>query len=165
MDMNPNYKEKFRELIDKNGLWETSKRLSIPIVQLFDMSDYTIKNPIDAGDLITYMLKNGNLQGNYKKFEIFINQMEGAISWYYRKPDNIEIDAYATPFWENDEGIPISLLIFRDGVEIADEFETIYTSYNFSSSDEVKKWWEEFYLPKVYQKIKYLSGLSLVRLN
>lgn len=161
---------KFEKLVKQqvkdHGLSRTAKMMGISKYELVNL----VKVPIDsefASELLYENLSNGVLKNTYKEFKITANH-NGVFNWSsklktgYFSPDFTErIYVMATPFWDGGEYTPVELdwvaLYDENGNKISEQSGDGYIELNHQSSfediDELLTWYDEFYLPNVYDVI------------
>ena len=115
-------------------------------------------------------MSNGNLTTKYREFTIYPQKWEGTVYWvariktgYFLPNMSEEITAIATPFWDGNEWTPIDIddvnlkdedesVIIRRGGE-GDYYRKLEHKSNFENVQELFTWYEEFYLPEVYNVV------------
>ena len=171
-----NSEDKFQnsilELIDEVGIYEAKKYLGVNMTQLVKLSKIEI-NPTIANELLIENLGKGKLKDTYKEFNIQSN-LDGVIYWDGEiktgefLPDYTEvITAVATPFWDGLDYTPVEIDWFtlenrskeinkQVVVEIPGEgnyFKVLKDKKIFDSVEELFSWYDEVYLPGVYDII------------
>lgn len=163
-------KKKIQTLIDEFGLYEAARMLGISKTKIVELSNFPIDSEI-ANEILIENLSQGKLQNTYKKF-IITSSMDGLFYWetntrieYF--PDNTiqQITVAATPFWDGVNYTPVEIdwfTLFDDDMNIIKEISSeggsnLYKKFehqtNFDSVEELFKWYEETYLPGVYDII------------
>ena len=156
--------------IEKYGLYKTSEIMGVSMTDLVEMSDVPIDSKI-ANELLSENIRKGKIKTKYKEFRIESN-MDGVVYWeaktntgHFLPEMREEISVMATPFWDGGYFTPVEInwmtLYNEDGEIIYDEgaageyFKEIMGKSDFKSIEELFKWYEKFYLPKVYNTIMY----------
>jgi hypothetical protein len=152
------------------GIYKASKLMGVSIAKLVDLSGMQIDPEVVYEILYEKVYKDGWIQ--YKKFSIYAS--DGLICWerVIDKDNYAEsVNIYATPFNDGMEGIPVEIDLYHildqhdnsvlqiDGD--GNYFGNIYYVPDFKNSKDVIDWFENFYLPKVYDIVmnKLLSEL------
>jgi hypothetical protein len=152
------------------GIYKASKLMGVSIAKLVDLSGMQIDSEVAYEILYDKISKDGWIQ--YKNFSIYAE--DGLIGWerVIDKDNYAEgVNVYATPFNDGMKGIPIEIDFYQildkndnsvfqiDGD--GDYYENIYYAPDFENSKDVIDWFENFYLPKVYDIVmdKLLSEL------
>ena len=104
-----------------------------------ETNEYNIDN---LSTIIFDLIKNNKVTSGYHEFDIVLDDMSGTILWV-----NSKKEFYATPFWEGQNGIPIS--------DDEDTIHFISSNSEFKNEKEVINWYINFYLPEVYKVLKY----------
>ena len=154
-----------KQQIKDHGLAKTAKMMGMSKIDLINL----IKVPIDgetANELIYGYIKSGKLTNEYGKFKLNAG-FNGVITWFAKLetgyfPPNITERVYvmATPFWDGSGNTPIDLdevILYENGNKILevhgdDHLELDHQS-EFKDIDELLTWYNEFYLPNVYDII------------
>jgi flavodoxin len=128
--------------------------------------------PIDsdtANQILAEMMNKGELENKYKDFEIHSN-FNNVFYWESTTktghfPDDIfeQITVAATPFWDGVKYTPVELdwftLLNKNGDIVYETsgggsfYKELKHQTNFESVDELLNWYEEFYLPEVYNLV------------
>jgi len=161
-----------RKYINEFGIYDTYKMFGISFTKLVQIADLPIKGII-ANDVLMENLENGNLTDTYKGFKIQSN-LDGVVYWDGELntgeflPDYIEaITVIATPFWDGVDYTPVEIDWFtlldksrKIGEQIVVEIEgggnyykTLKDKTRFDSVEELLSWYDEVYLPGVYDII------------
>ena len=171
-----NSEDKFQnlvsEIIDEVGIYEAKKYFGITMTQLVKLSKIEINSKI-ANELLIENLEKGKLKDTYKEFNIQLN-LDGVVYWDGEiktgefLPNYTEvITAMATPFWDGVDYTPVEIDWFsledrsrkidkQVVVEIAGEgdyFKVLKDKTSFDSVEELFEWYNEIYLPGVYDII------------
>jgi len=162
-------KENIENLIDKLGLWRTKEALGISLAKLVKLVGLKI-HPNLAGEIIVDGINNKTLPTKYKEFEISVNS-EDVVYWegkFYGDhflPNIVEtIWIMATPFWDSESYTPVETewysLTDESKNKLIDEiegggdyFDPIADKVFFDSVEELYNWYNEIYLPRVYNII------------
>ena len=149
-------------LIETHGIYVASKIAGINPVELIHISEITI----DAGLANTVLIEliSGKLPKQYKEFGISIDNMSGTVDWdgvFESNGVTEKVFAYATPFWEEQSGIPVEIRYYEEitdnnKIELlcdGDVFKFLETREEFDGIEDVLTWYKHFYLPKVYRVI------------
>jgi len=158
-------KKKLKGLVDEFGLLEASKMIGMSIAKLAEVTN----TPIDsdtANQILVEMMNNGELKTKYKDFEIHASSndvfyWEGMVKTGHFHDDMIEnITIAATPFWDGVKYTPVEIEWFTlfnyYGMTVYETsgdgsfYKELKHQTNFESVDELLNWYEEFYLPEVY---------------
>jgi hypothetical protein len=161
-----------RNYVNKYGIYDTYKMLGISLTKLVKISGIPI-NGIIANDVLMENLENGNLTDTYKGFKIQSN-LDGVVYWDGEiktgefLPNYTElITAMATPFWDGVDYTPVEIDWFtledrsrKIGEQLVVETEGSGNYYKelqdktrFNSVEELLSWYDEVYLPGVYDII------------
>ena len=160
------------ELIDEVGIYEAKKYFGVTMTQLVKLSKIEINSKI-ANELLIENLDKGKLKDTYKEFNIQSN-LDGVVYWDGEiktgefLPNYTEvITAMATPFWDGLNYTPVEIdwITLEDRsrkidkqvvVEISGEgdyFKVLRDKTRFDSVEELFSWYDEVYLPSVYDII------------
>jgi len=158
-----------RKYIEQYGIYQTYKMWGISFTKLVQVANIPI-NGIIANDVLIENLENGNLTDKYKGFEIQSN-MDGAVYWDGEIKTGRFLDKYteqitviATPFWDGVDYTPVEIDWFslldksrpiqkQVVVEIegaGSYYKALEDKTSFDSVEELFKWYDEVYLPGVY---------------
>ena len=158
--------------IDRHGIYHTSKITGLSITKIIEMSNFPINSEI-ANDILIDNLNKGKLKDTYKEFNIQSN-LDGVVYWDGEiktgefLPNYTEvITAMATPFWDGIDYTPVEIdwITLEDRsrkigkqvvVEISGEgdyFKVLQDKTRFDSVEELFSWYDEVYLPGVYDII------------
>jgi hypothetical protein len=143
------------KMINLYGLVKTSEMTGLSIYELAIKTNF--KLDLDTYPIILKSLsKNKLIPSTYKDFTINIDALSGIYEWwcyiYDGNGEKYYIEAMATPFWD-DYGIPVEIISI-DSSEIDDDnFSYIKVDDKIETVDELIRWYNEFYLPKTYEKI------------
>ena len=158
--------------IDRYGIFYTSEITGLSITKIFEICEREI-NPKDAMELLLENLDKGKLKKTYKEFNIQ-STMDGIFYWNGElktgkfPPKYTEvITAVATPFWDGLDYTPVEIDWFtlenrskeinkQVVVEIPGEgnyFKVLKDKKIFDSVEELFSWYDEVYLPGVYDII------------
>lgn len=157
-----------KEYLNKFGLSKTSEIMGISIKRLIEIAKIPIDSNI-AKQILVEMMNNDELKKKYKEFEIHASS-NGVFFWEtmtntgHFPGDVVEnITVAATPFWDGVKYTPVELdwftLLNEEGnivYEISPEagfYRELKHQTNFESVDELLNWYEEFYLPEVYNMV------------
>ena len=163
-----NFKDKLIELINTQGVYDSSKMLGISITDIVRLSGIPIYSEI-AYEVLYENINNKNLPTKYKEFKINA-EFDGVVGWDgnlktgYFSPDITEtVHALATPFYDGNNRIPIDLDWYTLSVENnkiisnisgdGDYFNSIDHDGSFNNIDELFDWYKKVYLPMVYRII------------
>ncbi len=150
------------KLIDKYGLFKTSKKTGIPIKALVDKFPGKI-NAEEAGIIIEELMFDRELPNEYKEYSVDMDSMSGVIYWNLID-DAKPMEAFsvaATPFWDGGAHIPLEYDYYTADIHF--DFESKDVSQEseiecwdflpFNTYNDVKKWYITKYLPMVYLKV------------
>ena len=161
-----------RKHIERHGIYNIYKMWGISFTKLVQIANIPI-NSIIAHDILMENLENGNLTDTYKGFNIQSN-LDGVVYWDGEiktgefLPNYTEvITAMATPFWDGVDYTPVEIdwITLEDRsrkigkqvvVEISGEgdyFKVLQDKTRFDSVEELFSWYDEVYLPGVYDII------------
>ena len=161
-----------KKFIEQFGLIETSNITKLSITTLVKLSNFPINSKI-ANELLIENLDNGNLKNTYKEFEIQSN-LDGVVYWdgelktgEFLNDYTESITAMATPFWDGVDYTPVEIDWFslldksrKIDKQVVVEFEgggnyykTLRDKTRFDSVEELFSWYDEVYLPGVYDII------------
>lgn len=159
--MENNIKNSLNELINKFGINQTSKILGISQFEIVKKSGIKL-NTDNSYLMIMELFDNNQIPKIYKEFELEIDKFVGTIIWKGELKNELleTIVVYATPFWDGDPLIPIDVenytITTNDETweyEQPDVFKTIKTKNEFENIDELIVWYNDIYLPTVYNVI------------
>ena len=158
--------------IDRHGIYHTSKITGLSITKIIEMSNFPINSEI-ANDILIDNLNKGKLKDTYKEFNIQSN-LDGVIYWDGELKTGEFLDDYtesitamATPFWDGVDYTPVEIDWFslldksrKIDKQVVVEFEgggnyykTLRDKTRFNSVEELFEWYNEIYLPGVYDII------------
>jgi hypothetical protein len=162
-------KKKISALIDEYGLYDAAKILGLSFTQIVKISDTPI-NPEIANQILIENMRKGNLTENYKEF-IIHSSYDGVFYWEtntrtgHFSNDRVEqITVAATPFWDGLDYTPVEIdwftlydkdmvnPIYSMGGE-GNYFKKFTHQTNFETVEELNVWYNEVYLPGVYDII------------
>ena len=162
-------KKKISALIDENGLYDAAKILGLSFTQIVKISDTPI-NPEIANEILIENMIKGNIIDNYKEFIIHASN-DGVFYWEtntrtgHFSDDRVEqITVAATPFWDGLDYTPVEIdwftLYDKDMVNViysvggeGNYFKKFTHQTNFETVEELNVWYNEVYLPGVYDII------------
>lgn len=178
---NKKHIEKLKKLVDEHGLNYASKLLGISKLKLARLSDMVIGDADIAYDIINLLFYDGELIKDFEHdgFNVVIGYdgLEGTVTWvieskttYYSEDDDETeiITCYATPFWDGEPIIPIEVssytivddnhdVIFEIGGETQEDFyKNITIGSVYKNVDTLIEWYEEKYIPIVFNTIRNL---------
>ena len=158
--------------LNEYGIYETSKITGLSMTKIIEISNFPI-NPTIANELLLENLGKGKLKDTYKGFNIQ-STLDGVVYWDGELktgeflPNYTEvITAMATPFWDGLDYTPVEIdwitLMDRSreiGEQIVFEiegggnyFKVLKDKKIFDSVEELFSWYDEVYLPGVYDII------------
>lgn len=161
-------REYLRNLIKKEGIYNVSELIGMKVHEVASVSqlqfDYTLAN-----DIIMSLVDDNKVNKNYEGFQISIDSMSGAFDWTRKKTTDFygpklkeTIGLLATPFWENQNNIPIDISYYEvktlNGLTLYQEYPDIFDSIEpdkswYNSVDDLINWFNESYLPSVYRVV------------
>lgn len=162
----------FTKYINEFGIYETAKMMGLTMTRVIEMSNFPINSEI-ANEILIENLDNGKLKDTYKGFKIQ-STLDGVVYWDGEFKtgeflnDYIEsITAMATPFWDGVDYTPVEIDWFtlldksrptqkQIVVEIeggGNYYKTLQDKTRFNSVEELLSWYDEVYLPGVYDII------------
>ena len=161
-------KKKLKGLVDEFGLFKASKMIGMSITKLVEVTNTPIESDT-ANQILVEMMNNDELKTKYKDFEIHVSSndvfyWEAMVKTGHFHDDMIEnITVAATPFWDGAKYTPVELdwfTLFDDNGDIIYEkmgeggfYNELKHQTNFESVDELLNWYDEFYLPEVYNTV------------
>ena len=161
-------KKKLKGLVDEFGLFKASKMIGMSITKLVEVTNTPIESDT-ANQILIEMMNNDELKTKYKDFEIHVSSndvfyWEAMVKTGHFHDDMIEnITVAATPFWDGVKYTPVEIewytLLNYYGVTVYETsgegsfYKELKHQTNFESVDELLYWYEEFYLPTVYDTI------------
>lgn len=153
------------QAIEKYGIDHTQKLTGMDLIKIVNISGIKI-TPDIANELIMDGITFRKLTREYNGFRITtyndVVQWEGKIQTGFFTLNVTEvITVMATPFWDGMDWTPIDLdwysLYNKDMVVIeeiggdSDYYQTWEDKTSFDSVDELFDWYENVYLPEVYE--------------
>lgn len=163
--------ENIRNLVNKFGLRHTKKMMGVSLTELVKMIGMRIETDTGlANEIISENIDNEVLPTRYKEFEISVNS-DDVVYWegkFYTDrflPNTREtIWVMATPFWDSMKWTPVetdwySLVDTSSDTLIAEiegggsYYEQLDEVELFSNVDDLFSWYNEVYLPSVYEII------------
>ena len=162
------FKETLIKTIDENGVYDTAKILGLTITKVVELSNIKI-TPEIANEILYENMRVDKLKNTYKEFTISTN-MDGVYYWQGQTrtgrflPDMLEfISVAATPFWDGSDYTPVEIdwfTLFDSDLNIiidteggGDYFQQLKHQTHFKNVKELLNWYEEFYLPEVYNLV------------
>lgn len=161
-----------RKYIEQHGIYNTYKMWGISFTKLVQIANIPINGMI-ANDVLMENLENGNLTDTYKGFNIQ-STLDGVVYWDGELktgeflPNYTEvITAMATPFWDGVDYTPVEIDWFtlEDRSRKIDKqavvetegggnyYKALKDKTRFDSVEELLSWYDEVYLPGVYDII------------
>ena len=161
-----------RKYINEFGIYDTYKMMGISFTKLVKISNIPIKGMI-ANDVLMENLENGNLTDTYKGFKIQSN-LDGVVYWdgEFKTREFLNdytevITAVATPFWDGLDYTPVEIDWFtlldksrptQKQIVVETEgggnyYKELQDKTRFNSVEELLSWYDEVYLPGVYDII------------
>lgn len=154
-----------KQYLSQFGLVKTSKMVGISLSEVVEIAKIPIDSEI-ANQILVDMMNNGELKKRYEEFEIHISYND-VFYWEtmtrtgHFHDDMVEnITVAATPFWDGVKYTPVEIewyTLFNEYGDIVYEiqgeggfYKELKHQTNFESVDELLNWYEEFYLPGVY---------------
>lgn len=160
--------KKIQELINEFGIHKVAIFLG-SLTKIVELSNFPIDSGI-ANEILFENMKKGNLINNYKKFIIHASN-DGIFYWEtnirtgHFSNDRVEqITVAATPFWDGVDYTPVEIdsfivydkdmlnPIYSMGGE-GNYFKKFTHQTNFETVEELNVWYNEVYLPGVYDII------------
>ena len=158
-----------KNYVDKYGLPKTSEMMGLSLSKIIEIAKVPIDSEV-AFEILREKFIQKELKDTYKKFIISLDRMDGIFYWETttrtdRYPEDRvqQITVMATPFWDGSKFTPIEISWFtllNDDMNIIYELEgdgSFYKAFkhqsNFDSVEELLNWYEETYLPGVYDII------------
>lgn len=158
-----------KNYVDKYGLPKTSEMMGLSLSKIIEIAKVPIDSEV-AFEILREKFIQKELKDTYKKFIISLDRMDGIFYWETttrtdRYPEDRvqQITVMATPFWDGSKFTPIEISWFtllNDDMNIIYELEgdgSFYKAFthqsNFDSIEELLNWYEETYLPGVYDII------------
>jgi hypothetical protein len=161
-----------RNYLNEYGLYETSKITGLSMTKIIEISNFPINSEI-ANELLIENLDEGKLKDTYKEFKIQSN-LDGVVYWDGELktgeflPNYTEvITVMATPFWDGVDYTPVEIDWFtledrsrKIGEQVVVEtegggnyYKALKDKTRFDSVEELLSWYDEVYLPGVYDII------------
>ena len=158
-----------KNYVDKYGLHKTSEMMGLSLSKIIEIAKVPIDSEV-AFEILREKFIQKELKDTYKKFIISLDRMDGIFYWETttrtdRYPEDRvqQITVMATPFWDGSKFTPVEISWFtllNDDMNIIYELEgdgSFYKAFthqsNFDSVEELLNWYEETYLPGVYDII------------
>lgn len=158
-----------KNYVDKYGLPKTSEMMGLSLSKIIQIAKVPIDSEV-AFEILREKFIQKELKDTYKNFIISLDRMDGIFYWETttrtdRYPEDRvqQITVMATPFWDGSKFTPIEISWFtllNDDMNIIYELEgdgSFYKAFkhqsNFDSVEELLNWYEETYLPGVYDII------------
>lgn len=149
---------RIEEMIKNIGLSETSQLTGVPLKSLSDKFPGYITSK-ESYSLIHDMYLYDQLPTEYKNYSL--DWGTGVLYWRLmdESPDSFHVAA--TPFWEGEAYIPLDYeyepgkgeLFDWGGNKVSSNSQIeLFDLPPFQTSEDLKKWFISFYLPKVYLK-------------
>jgi hypothetical protein len=161
-------KETISDLVKEFGLIKTSDMVGLSISQIVKVTNIPIDSDT-ANQILVEMMNNDELKTKYKDFNIHASSndvfyWEAMVKTGHFHDDMIEnITVAATPFWDGVKYTPVEIewytLLNYYGVTVYETsgegnfYKELKHQTNFESVDELLNWYEEFYLPEVYNMV------------
>ena len=157
-----------KQYLSEFGLTKTSEMMGISLSEVVEIAKIPIDSDI-ANQILVEMMNKGKLKNKYKEFEIhsssnnvfFWETMTNTGHFHDDVVENITVAA--TPFWDGVKYTPVELdwfTLFNEYGDIIYEispeggfYRELKHQTNFESVDELLNWYEEFYLPEVYNMV------------
>jgi len=158
-----------KQYLSEFGLDKTSEMMGISLSKVVEIAKIPINSGIANEILIENMIK-GNIIDNYKEFIIHASN-DGVFYWEtntrtgHFSDDRVEqITVAATPFWDGVDYTPVEIdwftLYDKDMVNAiynmpgeGNYFQKFTHQTNFETVEELNDWYNEVYLPGVYDII------------
>jgi antitoxin component of RelBE/YafQ-DinJ toxin-antitoxin module len=157
-----------KQYLSEFGLTKTSEMMGISLSEVVEIAKIPIDSEI-ANQILHEMMNNDELKTKYKDFEIHLSSngvfyWEAMVKTGHFHDDMIEnITVAATPFWDGVKYTPVEIewytLLNYYGVTVYETsgegsfYKELKHQTNFESVDELLNWYEEFYLPEVYNMV------------
>lgn len=136
------------------GFKKTSKKYGMSFVDLATIIGVKLNNPDIILEIIFELFYQDKLTKKFRDYSIDTERFlyaNDVISWTYTgNVIDFESFSYATPFYDNVEGVPVETLIPNTD-DTVDGFISFIP--HFKSVDNIIKWWDDFYIPEVYKQI------------
>jgi hypothetical protein len=150
-----------RNLLSENGLDKTLTITGLNVFQLFDKIGFIPINPDMSYVLIYHIFRNydDELTKKIGDYTLEFN-FDGVMEWNYKnKKTNESMYALCTPYWDGNSFTPIDCeyYIKYDFEFSKDDEDDFYFSFKcpneFNSLMSLMSWYEEEYIPTVYNKL------------
>ena len=168
-------REYLRNLIKKEGIYNVSELTGMKVHEVASVSQLQFDYKL-ASEIIYSLVDDDKVKKNYEGFEISIDMMSGTFDWTRKKTTDFygpklkeTIGLLATPFWENQNNVPIDITYYEvktlNGLTFYEEHPDIFDSIEpakgwYRSVDDLINWFNESYLPSVYQVlVKHLPRI------
>lgn len=160
------FKKYVRDYSKEHGYWKTKEMFGVEFTDLARVFGLPINSDL-AGLILLDNAYNKILPITYKEFKIDIT-LDGIFYWEgkiksgkYSKNVIEIIGSSATPFWDGDIFTPVEINYYSLYNESSDNSidldkyieERLKGKHNFDSVEELFSWYNEFYLPGVYDVI------------
>ena len=160
-------KKELYDEIEVKGLFRTADDKGLTIMTLAKKLGFRI-NGFDtdgklSNEVNTFLYDIVNQNPKYENCELSYYGMAGTITWscdWNGSGGVLETETYATPYWDNQNSTPVELTaVKKEGEDWEYGFDFIYDSIeenpnSFENIGALRKWFNEDYKPKVYEKIK-----------
>lgn len=173
--MSNRLKNTVNKLVRELGYYETKKMMGISFTELAEIVDEPIHSELANEILIENIVKK-TIQTKYKEFNIS-KSFDNVVYWEARiktgrfLPYITEhIEVVATPFWNGNESTPVELdwygliddnsntnmdIVSINGGDLSTStYVRIDDKKIFKNTHSLFKWYEEFYLPTIYEIIR-----------
>lgn len=173
-------KKILNDLIDKFGLNKASNITGLSKIDLLNRSECYINLSI-VNDIIDDSIRENIIRKTYKNCRLSYDGFSGTLDWWcdwsddeYNDYRSEETYTLATPFWDNNDGIPVDTHSYNAVEKYGDKIS--FTDDDFSNNETytflkwkdgfenialLERWVRRFYLPSVYNVI--LQHLKLYR--
>jgi len=150
-----------RNLLNENGLDKTLTITGLDIFQLFDRIGFVKIDADMSYQLIYHLFRiyDDELTKKISNYTLEFN-FDGVMEWNYKnKKTNESMFALCTPYWDGNSFTPIDCEYYiKDDFEfLKDDGDDFYFSFKcpneFNSLMELMYWYENEYIPTVYNKL------------
>jgi hypothetical protein len=148
-------KKIFNKLIDEYGLDNAVKITGLSKLEFLDQMGSHIDLSL-ANDILKNLFSENLFPKVYKNCHLSFDRMGGFIEWACVWDDNEITYTYATPFWEDNQDIPVHTTSYVSSeVELDNNiFTNLKWTYGFENLELYEEWIKRFYLPQVYYVIQ-----------
>jgi hypothetical protein len=162
-------KESLLRLVEKVGIWDAAKMVGLSITEILTITKYPLY-PTESYEVLLDLISHQEIPTSYKEFIISADSYEGTVSWtpltsirteYNGRQFTEGIMILATPYWDGRAILPYNVeyyVLNINGLHAANEEQPdFYLSREIPSKfrdiEDLLQWYEDVYLPGVYDNI------------